>query len=154
MPKRLQPIWWIGLLVVLPIVSCSDDPASVDQTEFSWAVVPPHEEGLEVSYLNELTTEIKAGSLGKISSMLIVRKGKLVYEQYLRGMTRDQKHVAYSVTKSVTSALVGIAIEEGMIASTEATISELLPRYVDLMDVGTKSKITLEHALQMRAGFE
>jgi CubicO group peptidase (beta-lactamase class C family) len=83
----------------------------------------PEEVGLDSGKLVELTEWIRDNPL-PIFSVLISRHGKLVYELYTSGIERERAHYLMSVTKSVVSALVGIALGE---RSPETSIVELLP---------------------------
>jgi CubicO group peptidase (beta-lactamase class C family) len=97
-----------------------------------------------------------------INGILVARDGKLVFEAYLSGFSyyynahvefdRDTLHHLQSVTKSITSILVGIAIERGFIDSVQENLFDFFPQYAHLVDA-YKGRITLEHALTMSAGF-
>ena len=63
-----------------------------------------------------------------IFSILVSRHGKLVYELYTSGFERDDAHYLMSVTKTVVSALVGIAIDRHLVAGPDAAMGDLLPR--------------------------
>lgn len=88
--------------------------------------------------------------------MLILHEGKLVYEQYTQGQGLDVPHMAMSVTKSVLSALVGIAVKDGLIDVQD----KVYEYYIDdvkgglLSFPGQESKLnmTVEHLLTMRSG--
>jgi CubicO group peptidase (beta-lactamase class C family) len=86
--------------------------------------------------------------------MLIVKNGALVHEVYFGRYNRDILNPLYSVTKSVTSALIGIAIEEGFIDGLEVTLLSVPPEYADQVDDERKHEITLEHLLTMRSRLE
>lgn len=77
----------------------------------------------------------------------------LVYEQYFRDATPDGLHQVYSVTKSVTSALVGIAVAEDHIDGVDTPLLAFFPEY-ELLASATpaKTRITLEDVLNMRTG--
>jgi len=76
-----------------------------------------------------------------------------VYELYTSSLTRDQAHYQMSATKSVLSALVGIAIDRGLISGPDAPITETLPR--DLFgsdaEVARFRPVTVHHVLGMSA---
>ena len=61
--------------------------------------------------------------------MLVVRHGYLVFEKYYRGHNRSDEYNIKSITKSVTSALVGIALEQRYLRSLDQTLVEYLPKY-------------------------
>ncbi len=135
------------------IFSCGDK--STQPEEFTeWTVASPESQGLNPFILDTLTIKLQVGELGKISSLLIVRGGKLVYEEYFRGFGAEDLHVVHSVTKSIAATLVGMAIDEGKISSVQTGLLDFFPSYTDLANPSAdKDNITLAHVLQMRAGF-
>ncbi len=64
----------------------------------------------------------------KSTGMLVLKDDAIVYEQYWLGHREDGRHISWSVAKSFISALVGIAVSEGKIASIELSITDYLPR--------------------------
>jgi len=111
--------------------------------------------GIDTKMITLLTNQIMNGQYRGIRGMLIVKNGALVHEVYFeRFNRRDTLNALYSVTKSVTSALIGIAIEEGFIDGVDVTLPSLLPEYADRMGDEGKHDITLEHLLTMTSGLE
>ena len=102
-----------------------------------------------------------------IHSILIAKEGKLVFEKYYQGYeylsnppgahgdsilySRDEQHYLASVTKSITSALVGIAINKGFISNLNDSVLDYLPQYAGIM-TGAKAGITLKHLITMTSG--
>ena len=88
-----------------------------------------------------------------IFSFLISRNGRLVYELYTSSLTRDHAHYQMSATKSVLSALVGIAIDRGLISGPDAPITETLPRelFGSDADAARFRPVTVHHVLGMSA---
>lgn len=90
----------------------------------------------------------------RINSFILIKDGETVEEAYFHGTKKDTPAPVYSCTKSVISALVGIAIDEGCIKSTDEKIGDLLDeRYKELID-GPKQNITLKHLLTMSSGLD
>jgi len=88
-----------------------------------------------------------------IHSLLIIRNGKLVGEAYCRDKSEiDIFHNIQSATKSITSLLTGIAIDQGLIASVEMTVYHYIPEYFD-SDI-RKREITIHHVLTMETGLD
>lgn len=89
----------------------------------------------------------------KIRSMLISRKNKLVVEAYFNGWNRERKQDMRSATKSITSALVGIAIDQQVLLDEQVKILDYFQEYdsFDNWD-DRKSSITVEDFLRMRTG--
>lgn len=81
-------------------------------------------------------------------SLLVVKNGYLVFEEYYNGGRREQSTEVWSVTKSFTSALVGIAIDEGHIENVDDLMVEYLPEYRAFED------ITIRHVLTHTTGLE
>jgi len=86
-------------------------------------------------------------------SLLIMHKGKLVYERYADDWDRDTPHYMASVTKSVVSALVGIAIGEGKIGGVGDKVVDYFPEAKKLPGwQESKADMTIEHLLTMTSG--
>lgn len=136
-------------------LSCDRSDISDSVNVFCWEETNPEEVGLNSNLLSDLSSELDAGNLGKVSSILIIKNNKLAYEHYRLGMFREKLHVNYSVTKSITSCLVGIAVDSGLITNTDDTILSYFTQYSSIQNYHIwKEDITIEHLLQMRAGIE
>ena len=68
-------------------------------------------------------------SLNRVSGLLIVQDGAVRFEKYLLGNEADTRWMSMSVVKSITAALVGAAIQDGLIASLDEPITRYLPRF-------------------------
>lgn len=83
-------------------------------------------------------------------ALVVVQHGKIVLERYYAGYQRDSIVPSFSVAKSVVSALVGIAIDDGHIASLDDPVTRYLP---ELLRKDTRfARIQLRHLLAMRSG--
>ena len=87
-----------------------------------------------------------------ITSILVTVDGRTVVEHYGANGGPNVTGNVYSVTKSVMSMLIGIAIEEGSIAGVEQTLGQLLPNYRPSMS-DVVASITLEQLLTMQGGY-
>ena len=85
-----------------------------------------------------------------VMGFLIIHQGKIVYETYLQGKTELDVFASWSMAKSVVSTLVGLAIEDGHIASVQDSTLRYVPQ---LEDSGYKDN-SLEDLLQMTSGVE
>ncbi len=123
-------------------------------------------QALDIAILSEMETAIEDGTYPNIHSVLISLNGKLIYENYWSGRDMKEgvdlgviKHGAdslrslQSITKSVTSACVGIAVAQGKIKSINEKIFNFFPEYAK-EDTGLKAQITVKDLLTMTAGFE
>jgi len=104
--------------------------------------------------LNEMMEYIDENGFA-IESVIMVRNGYIVLEEYPSPVyDQDRLHELYSVTKSFTSALVGIAIHRGFIEGIDQKVLDFFPeRTVANLDP-RKHSMTLEHLLTMTAGLE
>jgi CubicO group peptidase (beta-lactamase class C family) len=148
-------------VVFLSIVLVS---APVGAGTFEWQVVEPNTVGLDRAPLDQLVDQINTDPEFNIHSILVVKDGKLAFEEYFGGADQDwgtdlgivrfdsnTRHDLRSVSKSVTSALIGIAIDDGKLPGTDATVPELFPEYAEHI-APNKRDLTLEHMLTMTAG--
>jgi CubicO group peptidase (beta-lactamase class C family) len=88
----------------------------------------------------------------QVRSVLVVRHGYLVYEHYWQGRTASDGNDVQSVTKSVVSALVGIALGEGKLKGLDQTVGELLARHLPPDATPRVARVTLEQLLTMTSG--
>jgi CubicO group peptidase (beta-lactamase class C family) len=93
----------------------------------------------------------QAGRIAGIKSLLVASADSLIAEGYFNGETPQSVHDVRSVTKSVTSALVGIAIREGFIRSVDETVGDYLSSIISDLpdDIG---RLTIDNLLTMRSG--
>jgi len=86
--------------------------------------------------------------LSNTSALLVIQHGKVIYEHYAHGDSADSLHVSFSMAKSFTSALLGIALREGHIKSLDDPIRQYLPQLTS----DTFTGVTIKHVLQMSSG--
>ena len=99
-----------------------------DPTTWEWVVSTPGQQGLDSVRLAELTDLISAGErFPRLHSLLIVRHSCLVVEEYFNNWKVDQIHTLQSVSKSFTSALVGMAIARGEFKEVDERILDFFP---------------------------
>lgn len=101
----------------------------------------------------ELESVIK-NEYGNINGIVVTRNGAVLYERYFNGYGPDDAHHIASVTKSVISALVGIAIDEGLLRSADQKVLDFFPEYAPDAVGGCKQEITLRHLLTMTAPYQ
>ena len=133
----------VRLILVVLLTTC----ALPSCTSTSSVLSPEAEEALEEAFAS-------ARRIDGIKSLVVGQQGRLVAERYYNSAGPDSPHDVRSVTKSITSALIGIAIEHGHIASVDQTLAEfLVPSVVDDLD-DTRAGITIRNLLTMSAGHE
>jgi CubicO group peptidase (beta-lactamase class C family) len=118
----------------------------------SWRESTPAAQGLDAEMLARADRAIEA-EYPNIYSLLVVRHGYLVFEKYYRDHDRSDEYNVKSITKSVTSALIGIALEQGHLSSLDQRVIEFLPEYATPPIDERKQAITLRHLLTMTSGF-
>ena len=74
-----------------------------------WKASAPAEQGMDAATLSKMEAHVRA-ELPHVRSILIARHGRLVFEEYYNGGNASELQNIQSMTKSVTSALVGVAI--------------------------------------------
>ncbi len=117
----------------------------------SWKELPPQEVGINPVPLLQMQGYIDEYIPGLLS-LLIARRGYLVFEQYFQGTTRDDDYYLASATKSVTSALVGIALQQGKLQHLDQTLAEVFPASLLSQVEPHKKEITLRSLLTQTSG--
>jgi len=85
-----------------------------------------------------------------VAGLLVIKGGKIAYERYGLGNTEDSLWVSFSVAKSVTSMLIGAAIQDGYIKSVDEKVTDYLPRLKN----SAYDQSTIRNVLQMSSGVE
>lgn len=152
--ERRAPRALAALFVVLLPAGCGDSPtgpgSAVLDLSAPWAESGPGAQGMDSVRLAVAVGQ--ASAIPRLMSLLVVRNGTLVVEEYFRGNHADSLNDVRSVTKSVVSTLTGIALKRGDFTSLDQTLGELLPDapYQDSRQRG----ITVWQLLSMAGGFE
>lgn len=174
--KIVFRVVFIGLITALLICSCrttgqNDSPTGTNQPSSGkmylgegdytgsywptqgWRSCEPEAVGMNS---NKLSAAIHyAATPGfKTDGLVVIRKGHIVGEAYFGDFNRETLHVSHSMAKSFTSALVGIAIDKGLIADVDAKLCEFYDEWdcADAEDL--RSRITLRHAMTLTTGLE
>ncbi len=118
-----------------------------------WRYALPEDVGIDSAKLDEMMDYIKVQGIG-VDSVMVIRDGYVAMDSYFPPFDEGELHDIYSCTKSVTSTLIGFAIEEGYIESLDQRLLDFFPdRTVKNMNAW-KEEITLRDLLTMSAGFE
>jgi hypothetical protein len=116
-----------------------------------WRTTTPDQQGMDPQVLDDLDTQVPE-QYPQVRSLLVVRHGYLVYERYWHGVDAADGHNSYSVTKSVTSALVGIALGERHLQGLDQTVGELLAAHLPNNTDPRLGRVTLQQLLTMTGG--
>src|SRR6185436_15781892 len=101
--------------------------------------------GLNVTLIGKMVEQIANETHKNVDSVLLIRKGNLVLEEYFYQYNRDKLHQLRSATKSVVSALVGIALDKKLITSKAEKVVPFFPEY-ELKNLSAEKRaITVEH---------
>ena len=141
----------VGILALLVSAGCGDStaPATVVDLAAPWTRATPAEAGIDSAMLAQAVSVGAAAS--RCRSLLVVRHGRLVLEQYFGGADSTTRFDVRSVTKSVVSSLVGIAIARGTLSGLSATVGSYLGP-PDTLDAGDQA-VTVRQLLTMTSGY-
>ena len=109
---------------------------------------------LDTSLLREMIQKIINGTYPNVHSVLIIKDGKLVFEEYFYQYTKDSLLELRSATKSFLSALTGIAIDKGFIKSKNEKVLSFFPEYTLNNVSDAKKHITIENLLTQQTGLD
>jgi CubicO group peptidase (beta-lactamase class C family) len=130
-----------------------DSKKTIDNN-LGFVISTSEKEGFDKQLFNETISKIEKGDYGSLTSLIVISNNKLVTERYFNGWQRDSVHSIQSISKSITSLLIGKAIELGEISSVDERIVDILPELrTKNMDL-RKDSLSIEHYLTMSAGFE
>lgn len=108
----------------------------------------------KLALLDSSTSGIEYKKYPNINSVLISQNGRPVYERYFGPYTADSLHDSRSSFKSITSLLVGIAIDHGFIKNVNQPVYRFFPEYQPVQPWDQrKTTMTIQHLLEMKAGF-
>jgi CubicO group peptidase (beta-lactamase class C family) len=166
---RKVAVWAALGLALMPIGSFAQSSLPPDcgtpaVLSDGWDVATPDAVGLDATVLCSIGPRYQYRTEANLHSVLVIRHGKLVYERYFTGADEQlgqpigtiafnatTKHDLRSITKSVVSLVLGIAIGKGQIVGIDQPVLPLLPEYADLRSP-QKDKITLRDLLTMSQG--
>ncbi|MES2938704.1 MAG: serine hydrolase [Pseudomonadota bacterium] len=140
-------------LGVLASIGCPSAWAQGSPGPAEWQLAAPEQHGFDAGTFPAVRRRI-VQELRDIASVVVVRNGLLVFEHYRPGSDADTLRDVQSVTKSVVSALVGVALQENLLRDIEQPIAELLPEAAVLFQDARAGQVTLRHILGFTAGFE
>lgn len=141
-----------GCLMLAGLMDC-DRQLGVEEP-LAWHIVSPESQGLRGQVLQDYLEAMERGEYGEIHSFLVLCNNGLVAERYFHGYDEKKRHPVYSVTKSITSALIGAALDQGRIDSLRVPLLRFFPQYPSVANPSAaKNAITLRDVLTMRAGF-
>lgn len=160
---RIIGYFRLSALVILTgaVSGCHSNSASPDissQSPFTyrdpypWPAASPSSQGLDSVRVNAALQEVRSRSF--FWSLIVIKNDTLVVEYYKSPLNKDNDYEIHSAAKSFTSTLLGIAIDQGKIVSSQDKVLSFFP---DLDTAGIdprKRSWTLEHFLTMQSGID
>lgn len=174
----LRLLWTVGVVFVCAAYLSPGGGLQYEyevpaETGDGWQTASLAEKGMDTDPFVRLMNRLHATDGHFIHSILVVKDGALVFEEYFDGadlnlfdenmmvsctlcmeekhFTRDELHYTASVTKSVTSQVFGIAVDRGYISSTDTTMFSFFPDYAHLR-TPEKEQVTVHQMLSMTTG--
>lgn len=169
---------FIFLLIVLvfcsALVQCSKkiDAGSPPVNNINYRILTDAEvnslqaAGMDTLPIENMIRAVNNNDYPNIHSVLIARNKKLIFERYFAGKdenfgvnlgivnhTKETLHDIRSISKSVTSACIGLAFSQGLLTNVDQNIFDFFPDY-NIYNTGSKSQITIKHLLTMTTGME
>lgn len=148
------PLLGIGLMMLMFTLGCAGGQGRLAQEPeplvFEWPVSEPEAQGMDAELLAQIPTFV-ADTVPQVESVLVIRNGEIVYEAYF-GRTADTVDHVWSVTKSVTSALIGIAIDDGLIDSVDQPLTDFFSADQLVNSDPLLATVTLRDLLTMTSG--
>ncbi|THB76438.1 MAG: class C beta-lactamase-related serine hydrolase [Desulfobacteraceae bacterium] len=130
--------------------------------EYLYRIPEKTDDGFKVSSLNrvnmdavkitKMMEDLIHQRIPNVHSILMVKDGHLVFEEYLGGYTAERKHMIASVTKSIVSILIGIALDKEMISDPDQPVYSFFQNHKGTRWVDKAYDIRLKHILSMTAG--
>jgi CubicO group peptidase (beta-lactamase class C family) len=125
-----------------------------DDTGDGWRPSTPPVQAIDDAALSGVLDALRAGQYPKVDSMVVARNGTLVAEGYFNGYGRDSLHDLRSTGKSFTSALAGIAVEQGLMTVNDP-ISQHIPDFDRHAHMDARKRaITVRNLLDMASGLD
>jgi len=149
----------LGYFVATPADAQDIYRVPVPMDDDGWNTAALNEVGMQLAPMNELLKHVQALAAPEpghpqVHSLLVARNGKLAFEAYFHGASREQAHDTRSAGKSFASLLVGMAIDHGATKLSASTpVLPLFPEYEKLKHVDdAKRAITVGHLMSMSSG--
>lgn len=151
MPKvpRFPVVACICVMLSWGCGGCTSESAAPSD---AWPTAPPEEQGFDSTEMAMIVEEIDEMNL-PVDSIQVVRSGVLILDAYFYPYLGHQPHDVASVTKSITSTLIGIAIDQGLLTLDQKMIAAF-PELVSEPPTDGKAEIELRHLLTMTSGLD
>jgi len=141
------------LATLIFLLNCQKNPNSlVIYSSYNWETSSPEAQGMNSQSLSFAFEE--ANNKEFVDGLLVIRNGYIVAEKYYNGFDSNIPHNIMSVSKSFLSALIGIALRDGILTDINQKMLSFFPEHVYPGMDNRKEDITIRHLLMMRAGID
>ncbi len=143
------------------------EAATGQMTSIDWQTTTLADAGFQPDATERIAKAFAAGDLQGLHGLVVIRRGKLVWEQYFQGVDEiwgtgrgvvdfnaSERHDLRSVTKSIVGLLYGIALEAGLVPAPDTVLLDAFPDYGDLAADPARRQLTITHVLSMTMGTE
>lgn len=136
------------------MVDLSQNTQTPTQLKDGWSTASLKDFGIDESELQRMIESVHAKSLVNTHSVLIAKENKLIFETYFDGFNARIPHDLRSASKSISSAVIGIAIADGYIKSVDEKLYDFLPQEYQYTKDSLKSQIRIKDLLTMSSGLD
>jgi CubicO group peptidase (beta-lactamase class C family) len=144
----------VALIVLAIFLGCDDEgnePLPEVPIDTFWEISAPADQQMDAQALEDLRVQVR--DMPNVYSLLVVRNGKLVHEQYDNGANKNTLLHIRSITKRITSFLMGVAIDEGYVEGYEEPLTNFFPEISAATGEGWDA-VNLYHLLHMISGMD
>jgi CubicO group peptidase (beta-lactamase class C family) len=148
--------WLCSILVVLFVFlpgGTGIQASSQPWPTHVWKMSTPEEQGIDSTKLARIIDDILA-SKHRVHSLLVIRNGYMVMDCHFYPFTTNGIHDLASVTKAITGAIAGIAVDKGYIKGVDQPVLEFFPDLTVANLDERKRSLRVEHLLSMRDGIQ
>ncbi len=156
----MKKILGVLILVFITTVSCTTKYKDMQSFETVWQKASAEDVGLNPALMDRFIQDAHEGRFPNLHALIVVKESRIVVEEYFGEFDAKTRHYTASVTKSVGSMLVGIAMDQGLLPGLDdgvldMRLSDLFPEYQEILSADPrKADIRFRHILSMSAGFE
>lgn len=135
-------------------VDQNQDTNTPPQLDDGWITASINDFNIKKPELVRLINDIHSKKLVNTHSILIAKKDTLVFENYFDGFNANIPHDLRSASKSISSAMIGIAIDDKIIKSVDEKLYDFIPKEYQYTKDSLKSKISINDLLTMSSGLD
>ena len=141
----------LSFILIFGMVSCIQENPDPSNGDFEYS--RPGAENMYEENLLQLDKDIKSSKFGDVHSLIILKEGKIIFEQYYNNHSRNELHALGAATMSVVSAIVGTIYMVKDSVNLHTKIIDLFPEYSQYFeDIPQKDKIEIAHLLSNTSG--